>query len=156
KLFPSKHEKDLVSITPIVDEINILFEEYESLSDEQLKEKTNEFRERINSETDETKSKIAELQESLKEDLPHEERMNIYEELENLEKENYAVIAAVLDDILPEAFAVVKQACKRLCGTEWEAAGNKIRWNMVPYDVQLIGGIVLHKGKIAEMATGEG
>lgn len=156
KLFPSKHEKDLVSITPIVEDINRFYEEYESLSDEHLKEKTIEFRQRIASETEETRTKIAELQESLKEDLPHDERMNIYDEVEKLEKENYDIIAAVLDDILPEAFAVVKQACKRLCGTEWEAAGNKIRWNMVPYDVQLIGGIVLHKGKIAEMATGEG
>jgi len=156
KLFPSKHEKDLVSITPIVEDINRFYDEYETLSDEQLKEKTTEFRQRISSETEETRAKISELQESLKEDLPHDERMNIYDEVEKLEKENYDIIAAVLDDILPEAFAVVKQACKRLCGTEWEAAGNKIRWNMVPYDVQLIGGIVLHKGKIAEMATGEG
>ncbi|MCX6639740.1 MAG: preprotein translocase subunit SecA [bacterium] len=63
---------------------------------------------------------------------------------------------ATTDDILPEAFAVVKSACKRLLGQKWEAAGHKITWDMVPYDVQLLGGIVLHQGKIAEMATGEG
>ena len=61
-----------------------------------------------------------------------------------------------LDDLLPEAFAVVKQACKRLVGRKWMAAGSEIEWNMVPFDVQLIGGIVMHQGKIAEMATGEG
>lgn len=156
KIFPSKHEKDLNSISPIVEEINVFYEEFESLSDDQLKEKTNEFRQRIFSETEELNNQITELQKGLTDDLTHDERMNIHDEIDRLKKENYEVINAVLDDILPEAFAVVKQTCKRLCGTEWEAAGNKIKWNMVPYDVQLIGGVVLHQGKIAEMATGEG
>ncbi|MCP4703919.1 MAG: preprotein translocase subunit SecA, partial [candidate division Zixibacteria bacterium] len=61
-----------------------------------------------------------------------------------------------LDDILPEAYAVVKETCRRLMGTSWDVAGIDTEWNMIPYDVQLIGGIVLHQGKIAEMATGEG
>lgn len=156
KIFPSKHEKDVNSILPVVEEINRYYEEFETLSEEQLKSKTAEFRERINQETAETREKINQLQEKLKQDVEHSDRMDIYDEIDKLEKENYDITVATLDDILPEAFAVVKQTCKRLCGTEWDAAGNKIRWNMVPYDVQLIGGIVLHKGKIAEMATGEG
>jgi len=156
KIFPSKHDKDVNSILPIVDEINKFYDEFDSLTDEQLISKTSEFRQRINSETEETKNKITEIQDKLKEDIPHDERQDIYDEIEKLEKENYDITSAVLDDILPEAFAVVKQTCKRLCGKEWEAAGNKIRWNMIPYDVQLIGGTVLHNGKIAEMATGEG
>ncbi len=156
KLFPSKHEKDVNSILPIVEEINKYYEEFESLSDEQIIAKTAEFKQRINSETEETRNQINALQEKLKEDIEHNERQDIYDEMEKLEKENYEVTKAVLDDILPEAFAVVKQTCKRLCGKEWTAAGNKIRWNMIPYDVQLIGGIVLHQGKISEMATGEG
>jgi preprotein translocase subunit SecA len=156
KLFPSKHEKDINTINPLIDEINVKFEEFESLSDEQLRAKTDEFRERIKSETSETTSKIAELQERLKQDVDHKEKLDIYEDIEKLEKENYEITSAFLDDLIVEAFAVVKQACKRLVGKEWEAAGNKIRWNMVPYDVQLIGGIVLHQGKISEMATGEG
>ncbi|MDQ3020087.1 MAG: preprotein translocase subunit SecA [Bacteroidota bacterium] len=156
KLFPSKHEKDVNSISPFVEVINSFFEEYNELTDEQLRSKTEEFKQKIVSETEETKKRIFELQEKLKEDVSHDERMDIYDEIDKLEKENYEIISAVLDDILPEAFAVVKQACKRLCGKEWDAAGNKIRWNMIPYDVQLIGGIVLHKGKISEMATGEG
>jgi len=61
-----------------------------------------------------------------------------------------------LDDVLPEAFAAVKEACRRLVGKSWPVVGVETRWDMVPYDVQLIGGIVLHQGKIAEMATGEG
>lgn len=156
KIFPSKHEKDVNSIIPIVEEINKYYQEFESLTDEQIIAKTAEFKQRINSETEETRNQINALQEKLKEDFEHNERQDIYDEMEKLEKENYEVTKAVLDDILPEAFAVVKQTCKRLCGKEWTAAGNKIRWNMVPYDVQLIGGVVLHQGKIAEMATGEG
>lgn len=156
KLFPSKHEKDINSIQPLVEEINAKFEEFDNLTDEQLRAKTAEFKEKIISETAETSGRISEIQVKLKEDVPHNERMDLYDELDKLEKEKYEITSAVLDEILPEAFAVVKQACKRLVGKEWEAAGNKIRWNMVPYDVQLIGGIVLHQGKISEMATGEG
>ncbi len=156
KIFPSKHEKDVNSILPIVEEINKYYQEFESLSDEQLIAKTAEFRQRINSETEETRNQINALQEKLKEDIEHNDRQDIYDEMEKLEKENYEITKAVLDDILPEAYAVVKQTCKRLIGKEWTAAGNKIRWNMIPYDVQLIGGIVLHQGKISEMATGEG
>jgi len=82
--------------------------------------------------------------------------MEAYDEIADLNKQLYETIAEQLDEILPEAFAVVKDTCRRLCGKTWEAAGTKIQWNMIPYDVQLIGGIVLHKGKISEMATGEG
>ncbi|MEZ4692329.1 MAG: preprotein translocase subunit SecA, partial [Ignavibacteria bacterium] len=141
---------------PIVDEINKFYEEFDSLSDEQLKEKTIEFKNRIESETEEIRNRISSIREELTKDVSHDERMDLHDELDKLNKDNYDMISAVLDDILPEAFAVVKQTCKRLCGKEWEAAGNKITWNMIPYDVQLIGGIVLHQGKIAEMATGEG
>jgi preprotein translocase subunit SecA len=113
KIFGSKHDRDVRRITPIVETINLRFEEFESLSDEQLQAKTAEFKQRLeNGET--------------------------------------------LDDLLPEAFAAVKQACKRLVGKTWEVVGIPTTWNMVPYDVQLIGGVVLHEGKIAEMATGEG
>ena len=113
KIFGSKHERDVKKLKPIVAEINKYFEQFESLSDEQIQAKTDEFKDR----------------------LAHGE---------------------TLDDLLPEAFAVVKQACKRLLGQKWKVVRQEITWNMVPYDVQLMGGIVLHQGKIAEMATGEG
>ncbi|MCE9627547.1 MAG: preprotein translocase subunit SecA, partial [Candidatus Eisenbacteria bacterium] len=113
-IFGSKHERDVRRVRPIVDEINRLFAEWESVSDEQLQAKTAEFRARLESGDD------------------------------------------TLDDLLPEAFAAVKQACKRLCGRTWDVCGIPLTWQIVPYDVQLIGGIMLHEGKIAEMATGEG
>jgi preprotein translocase subunit SecA len=112
-IFGSKHERDIKKIMPIVENINRYANEFKNLSEDELKNKTNEFRERLqNNET--------------------------------------------LDDILPEAYAVVKEACHRHVGKTWKVVGHDQTWEMVPYDVQLIGGIVLHQGKIAEMATGEG
>ncbi len=113
KLFGSHQERALKELWPIVDEINEWYEKFESLSDDEIKAKTDEFRERMmDGETEE--------------------------------------------DIMVEAFAVVKQACKRNVGQKWTAADMPFEWVEIPYDVQLIGAIVLHGGKIAEMATGEG
>ncbi len=120
KIFGTKYERDLKRIRPIVDEINSFYETLSSLSDEDLKGKTEEFR-----------SRLAEL--------PDDEARRL-----------------ALDEILPQAFAMVKEACRRLVGKSWSVVGQKIDWDMLPYDVQLVGGVVLHEGKIAEMATGEG
>ena len=156
KIFPSKNEKDVKELLPIVDEINSYYEQYQSLSDDELKAKTPELKQRIKDRTSEIETKIHDLQEKLKTDISHDERVDTYDEVTELNKELYATIAEVLDEILPEAFAVVKDTCRRLVGKSWDAAGTKVNWNMIPYDVQLIGGMVLHSGRIAEMATGEG
>lgn len=156
KLFPSKNVKDVKEILPLVDEINSYYEQYQSLSDDELRAKTTEFKQRIKDAVSEIEARINELQEKLKTDVEHDERMEAYDELAELNKQLYETIAEQLDELLPEAFAVVKDTCRRLCGKSWDAAGTKVQWNMIPYDVQLIGGIVLHKGKISEMATGEG
>lgn len=156
KIFGSKHEKDIKPLLPVVEEINGYCEELQSLSDEELKAKTTEFRGKIRERTQQLESEIAALKEKLQEDLPREERQRIYDELEELENTLHNSIAEVLDELLPEAFAVVKEACRRHVGKQWEAAGTKITWDMVPFDVQLIGAVVLHQGKITEMATGEG
>lgn len=156
KIFPSKSAKDVKEILPIVDEINSICEGLKDLTDEQLKNKTIEFKEKIKSQIEELENKIVELQEKLKTDISHQERQDIYAELNDLDKELQDATENVLWEILPEAFAVVKETCRRLCGKEWVAGGMRIKWDMIPFDVQLIGGIVLHQGKIAEMATGEG
>ena len=155
KIFGDKNTKAMKELWPLVGEINEYYEKMKDLSDDQLKAKTAEFREKIQNETAELRNKIDELKENLKsnEEL---DRQSIYDELEKLEDELEQKYEDILDEILPEAFAVVKDTCRRLLGKSWEAAGNKITWDMVPYDVQLIGGVVLHEGKIAEMATGEG
>lgn len=156
KLFGSKRQKDVDGLYPIVDEINEYYEQYQSLSDEELQGKTAEFRVRISERIAEDQTRLDELNARLKEDIDAEERDTIHEEIADLEKSIYETTQDMLNELLPEAFAVVKDAARRLGGSQWEAGGSIITWEMVHYDVQLIGGIVLHQGKIAEMATGEG
>ncbi len=156
KIFPSKHEKDVRNLRPQVDEVNAHFEEYQKLSDEELKAKTEEFRGRIREAIAEDEARIADLREKLKADLSLIEKEKLNEELEEAQKDRDAITAEALDEILPEAFAAVKDACRRLVGKKFDLLGNPAIWDMVPFDVQLIGGMVLHQGRIAEMATGEG
>ncbi|HEY6192147.1 MAG TPA: preprotein translocase subunit SecA [Bacteroidota bacterium] len=158
KIFPSKSEKDIRRIIPIVEQINASCAEFEHLSDEELKGKTVEFRQRIKDAIQEVEEQITELREQLKDpdSLSLEEREAIYLEIEEKQKEIDARTKEVLAETLPEAYAVVKEACRRLVGTSWDVTGRKVEWDMVPFDVQLIGAVVLHEGKIAEMATGEG
>ena len=113
KLFGTKHERDAKKMMPLVEEINEHFEKLQSLSEEELIAKTDEFRQRL-------------------------------------------AEGEALDDITTEAFAVVKEVCRRHLGQTWDVVGQPVEWNMVHFDVQLIGGLALHEGKIAEMATGEG
>ncbi|RPI17509.1 MAG: preprotein translocase subunit SecA [Ignavibacteriae bacterium] len=156
KLFPSKHEKDVKELWPYVEEINQYYEEFKNLTDDELRAKTQEFKELIKDTTKELEDKIIAQQEKLKTDITHEQRTDIYSELNDMDKELQELTEDTLNDILPQVFALVKDTCRRLCGKEWLAGGLRVRWDMVPFDVQLIGGIVLHQGKIAEMATGEG
>ncbi len=158
KIFPSKSEKDVRRIIPIVEEINRHFEEFQRLTDDELRGKTIEFRQRIREAVQGTENEIAALKEQLtgKETLSLDEREGIYSQIEELKGTLYELTQQALTEILPEAFAAVKEACRRLEGQSWEVTGHKIVWDMVPFDVQLIGAIVMHEGKIAEMATGEG
>ena len=191
KLFGgSKSEKDVKKIEPIVTKINGFFASYQSLTNDQLRGKTQEFRNRIKehlkSTDDEIVAKNKQAEELLFNDLTGKD--TIYQEVDALKKERDKKIEEALKEILPEAFAVVKETARRfkenaevvatvtqldrdlsikreniriegdksIYKNTWLAAGGEITWNMVHYDVQLIGGFVLHEGKIAEMATGEG
>ncbi|MCX6149111.1 MAG: preprotein translocase subunit SecA [Ignavibacteriales bacterium] len=155
KIFGDKNTKAMKELWPVIDEINEHTAKLMDLSDDQLRAKTVEFKEKLQNETAELRQKINELKEKLKSN-EEIDRQAIYDELDNLEEELDQKYEDILDEILPEAFAVVKDTCRRLFGKSWDASGNKITWDMIPYDVQLIGGMVLHQGKIAEMATGEG
>ena len=188
KVFGTKYERDVKQYTPVVEEINTFFDSYFSLSNDELRNKTHEFKTRISNHLEGIDADIARL----KTDIEKEEDFHIkeeqYRELDELVKERDEHLENILRDILPEAFAVVKETARRfkenteipvtatdhdreLAGTKsyltiqgdqavwsnsWKAAGGDITWDMVHYDVQLIGGMVLHDGKIAEMATGEG
>ena len=155
KIFGDKHGKDLKVLWPIVDEINTHYETIKNLTDDELRNKTKEFKEKIQAHTEETRKQIEELKARLQSDEDFD-RNSAYDELDGLEEALNDEYEEILDQLLPEAYAVVKSTCARLVGKSWTAAGNKITWEMIPYDVQLIGGIVLHQGKISEMATGEG
>ncbi len=158
KIFGSKSEKDIKAIQPIVDKINALGPEIEKLSDNQLKEKTESFRKMIQDATAETKKEIAEIKTRLDkiEELTTAEHRSLADKLDALEQQELDIIEDVLNDILPEAYAVLKDTCRRFVGKSWKVAGDEVEWNMIPYDVQLVGAISLHQGKVAEMKTGEG
>lgn len=158
KIFGSKHDKDVKALRPVVEEINHIYAGLSSLSDEDILARSNDFRTRIS----EAVHLLVEQSETVRQQidtdasLSHAERADLYSKLSELDREQFTVTQATLDEILPEAFATVKEACRRLVGHRYNVVGHEQTWDMVPYDVQLIGGIVLHQGKISEMATGEG
>lgn len=157
-IFGTKSDKDVKAITPIVTQINQLFESYASLSDNELRAKSDGFRERIQTAVQPLEDEVVAIRERLQQelDMDHSERSDLYARLEANAKEQHGVIQETLDEILPEAYALVKETCRRLVGHRYMVVGHEMVWDMIPYDVQLIGGIALHQGKVAEMATGEG
>jgi len=163
KMFGDSQERAVKKLWPLVAVINEEYDKLQSLSDEELQAKTDEFRGRIREALSEIEADRDEINRQLKsgqsaagEDLTLNDRLSLYDELDELEKEWYRTLDETLDEMLPEAFAVAKDACRRMQGREWEAGGRTVRWDMVPYDVQLLGGIAIHQGNISEMKTGEG
>lgn len=156
KLFGDKNVKATKDLWPIVDQINKETEKLQSLTDDELRAKTAEFKQRIAEATHDIITPLEELKTKLASVQSAEEKHALHDEIEGYEDQLTDRYEEILTEILPEAFAVVKDTCRRLVGRSWDVAGSKATWEMVPYDVQLIGGMVLHSGKIAEMATGEG
>ena len=189
KILGSKSDKDLKGLYPLVGKINSEFDLLSSLSDEELRGKTDLFKEKITNNLKDTNSKVKELRKKYKEPrISLSEKENLLNEIDNIEESQNKIIENTLNEILPQAFAVIKETARRftenkklevtatdfdheiakikdnvvikgsksIWKNEWEAAGVPIEWNMIHYDVQLIGGVVLHQGKISEMATGEG
>ncbi len=189
-IFGSKSERDIKQILPIVAEINRYYEEFHSLTNDELRAKTQEFKNYIQEQTRPIDEEINSLKQKIEEEenITAEDKDDLFKQIDKLEKSKNETIEKALNDILPQAYAVVKETARRftenetlevtateldrdlaarkdfvtiqgdkaIYKNEWEAAGGKIKWNMIHYDVQLIGGVVLHQGKIAEMATGEG
>jgi preprotein translocase subunit SecA len=156
KIIGSANERTLKRIKPIVEEINREYERLQQLSDEELKAKTPEFKQRIKERTKNIEEKINNFESKREESSSLEERETLATELKTLKDNLKKTERAVLDEILPEAYAVVKETCRRLLGKKWMVTEREYTWDMVPFDVQLMGAVVLHQGKIAEMATGEG
>ncbi|MDP4820028.1 MAG: hypothetical protein NWR67_03420, partial [Saprospiraceae bacterium] len=190
KLFGTKYDRDVKTYMPIVEEINEHFQAFRALSNDELRQKTLEFRSRIAQYLSEIDKQIAEARAEAAQEEDIHTKEEIFAELDALRKERDKALEVILKELLPEAFAVVKETSRRFSENQvlevtaldhdrelaakpqksyvriegqkaywknsWTAAGGEITWNMVHYDVQLIGGMVLHDGKIAEMATGEG
>ncbi|MDE2998230.1 MAG: preprotein translocase subunit SecA [Gemmatimonadota bacterium] len=157
KVFGTKYDRDLKKLWPTVDRINGLCESFASRSEADLRGKTAEFRQVLRDATAEYTEQLNGMREEMKSE-EEMDRSSMLDEISELEVEIREIEAEALEEILPEAYAVYKETCRRFktARKQWERAGESIEWDMVPYDVQLLGGIVLHQGKIAEMATGEG
>ncbi|MBI4539855.1 MAG: preprotein translocase subunit SecA [Gemmatimonadetes bacterium] len=156
RVFGSRHERAARKLIPLVEQINGIYEQLHSLSDEELRAKTAEFRARVKERTAALGDRIAEIREQKRHSEDAQERESLSLEMGEVERQLHSEIDAVLDELLPEAYATVKEACRRCMGREILVTGQKMVWDMVPFDVQLVGAIALHRGKVAEMATGEG
>jgi len=183
-----KSEKDVKAIQPLVTKVKSFEIALQALSHDELRDKTAQFKLKIQQARAEKDAKIASLKQDAEQTQDIDAREDIYAEIDSIEKEAYEISEKVLNEILPEAFAVVKETARRfkentsisvtaspkdrelsasksyitidgdhaIWANSWNAAGKAITWDMIHYDVQLIGGVVLHQGKIAEMQTGEG
>jgi len=190
KMFGDKASKDLKVLNPYAQMVLEAEKTISQLDNDGLRAKTKEFKDRIAEYISTEENKIVSLKQRIEtdEDIAVNEKESIYTEIDKLEKRSYEKSQEILDELLPEAFAVIKETARRfsendvvevtandfdremaaqfesvnikgdkaLYNNEWVAGGNMTKWDMVHYDVQLIGGTVLHQGKIAEMATGEG
>ena len=188
KVFGSKADRDLKQIRPILNKVLEAYGPIDKLSNDDLRAKTEELKARLRECEAPFEKRISEIKVKLDEDIPVHEKEDLATESDKLVKEEDAEIEKVLEEILPEAFAIMKSTARRfkenasivvtandfdrslsinhdfvhieddraVYQNHWIAGGNEVTWDMVHYDVQLIGGIVLHQGKIAEMATGEG
>jgi preprotein translocase subunit SecA len=155
-VFGTRHDREAKRLQPLVEEINQIADGLQSLSEEELRGQTEKLRGLVRERTGELESRLAELRERKKRTEDSAERESLSLEQREVEDALKEELQAALDEVLPEAFATVKEVCRRLVGTEVVVTGQTLVWDMVPYDVQLIGGINLHQGRVAEMATGEG
>ena len=188
KIFGNKASRDMKEIQPWVEKVKAVYPEISKLSNDELRAKTQELKQIIKDSAVEENKKIEELKATI-EDTELEKREAIFSQIDKLEKEVLDKYEKALNEVLPTAFAIVKDTARRLSENDeivvtatdfdrqlagegkdfvsidgdkaiwknhWTAGGNDMKWNMVHYDVQLFGGVVLHQGKIAEMATGEG
>ena len=188
KIFGTKADRDMKAIRPTLDKVLEAYKTIDKLSDDQLRAKCQELKDKIQAAIAQDERRIAQIKEELEKDIPLNQKESLATEQDKLVKKVDETIEKVLDEILPEAFAIMKSTARRFAQNpeirvkatqfdrdlsttkefvtidgdyavwqnHWLAGGNEMTWDMVHYDVQLIGGIVLHQGKIAEMATGEG
>ena len=188
-LFGNKSSRDMKLIQPLVEKVKEVYPDIQKLSNDRLRAKTNEIKKYVQDSAKEQKQQIAKLKSKI-EDTPIDEREDIFNQIDKLEKEALEIYEKALNEVMPVAFSIVKDTARRFAENEetvvtatdfdrelagnptndfitidgdkaiyhnhWTAGGNDLKWEMIHYDVQIFGGIALHQGKIAEMATGEG
>ncbi len=152
----TRFERELKRIRPIVEQIHEHESRLKHLADAEIQAQTDKLRARLKERVGELEQRLAAQREAKRRCADAGERERLDKEILELERTLKRETDAALEALLPEAFATVREACRRLLGSKLVVTGHEMTWDMVPYDVQLIGGIVLHQGKIAEMATGEG
>src|SRR5688572_9996759 len=155
-VFGTRHDRERKRMQPVVAEINQEFDRLKQLPDAELRAQTEKFREAIRQATAPVEAELADLRARRRASEDAAEREALSQQIGAADRRLNGTLEAILDEILPEAFDTVKAVCHRLMGTPVQVTGQSLTWDMVPYDVQLIGGIALHEGKVAEMATGEG
>jgi len=138
KLFGTHSGRAIKKLDPVVADINRFYDSIQSKTDEELVSRTREFQ-----------SELSDIESSLRSSLEGKPA-------EDIDKEVQDALEGKLEEILPEAFAMVKETCRRLCGQSWKVVGHDTDWQMIPYNVQLVGSVILHRGTVAEMKTGEG
>ena len=188
KVFGTKSDRDMKHVKPVLDKVLAAYETIDKLSNDELRARSEELKRRLREVEEPFENRIAEIKSQLESDIPVKKKEELATESDKLVKDEDAAIEKMLEEILPEAFAIMKSTARRftqnpvvevtasefdrhlsvshdfvtiegdkaLWQNHWVAGGNETVWEMVHYDVQLIGGIILHQGKIAEMATGEG
>ena len=187
KLFGTKADRDMKAVKPYLQQIKAVYPKVEALSDDELRERSAAIKAEVRAVAAEAQTKIDEIKAKI-EQTDFQDRAPLYAEIDNLDKKALDTMDEILDRVLPEVFAIIRETARRfkenetitvtatdfdrhlatkfdfvtiegdkaIYKNEWMAGGNMIKWDMAHYDVQFIGGVVLHKGKIAEMATGEG
>ncbi|MCK4653979.1 MAG: preprotein translocase subunit SecA [Candidatus Cloacimonetes bacterium] len=156
KIFGDRTEREIKKLHPLVDEINTIFSTLENKSDDDIRNRIQEIKKEIQSDIVPFEKEITDLQEKYQNEPDENKKNSIGNDIDRLSDKIKEHTQSLLDKYLPEVYAIVKETCRRLVGHEYEVRGNKEIWEMIPFDVQLIGAIVLHNGVITEMATGEG
>ncbi len=155
-IFGDRDEREAKKMQPRISEINIIYDTLKDLSDDAIRGRVKEIKQDIQNILLPLENELDELSEKYQTEPDEDKKISLGNNIDSLAVNLKNKTQTILDEQLPEVYAIVKDTCRRLVGYEYEIRGDKETWFMIPFDVQLIGAIVLHEGKITEMATGEG
>jgi len=155
-IFGDRDKREANKMLPRISQINSIYNSLESLSDEEIRKRTQVIKQDIQKILNPLEDELEELNKNYQIEPDENKKIGLGNNIDRLTENLKEKTQSVLDGHLPEVYAIIKDTCRRLVGHEYEVRGDEETWFMIPFDVQLIGAIVLHEGKITEMATGEG